>query len=144
MRTLADRIRHTLMFEAIALFLVAVVGSWITGRSVETVGMLGLMFSGLAMFWNFTFNWLFDLWDMKYRNAAPRGVKIRIIHAVLFELALLIAGIFLVSWWLDTTYWYAFVLDIGMSSFFLVYAFSFNWSYDKIFPIPAQEASAEI
>ena len=136
MRTLKDRIRHVLFFEATALCIVIVIGSWITSHSPEQVGMLGLFFSALAMIWNFTFNWIFDHWDKKYRNFAPRTISIRIIHAALFELVLLIAGIFLVSWWLDTTLWYAFMLDLGMSAFFLIYAFCYNWSYDILFPIP--------
>lgn len=141
MRTFADRVRHTLMFEVIALILVATIGAWITGRSVETIGLLGLMFSALAMFWNFTFNWMFDHWERVHRNGQKRTVLIRVIHAVLFEAALLLVGIFLVAWWLDVTYWYAFMLDIGFSSFFLVYAFCFNWAYDLLFPArPSIEA----
>jgi len=127
------------MFEAIALFLVVVIGSWITGKTMETIGALGAMFSVLAMCWNFVFNWMFDHWDRKHRNSAPRGVKVRVVHAVLFEAFFLIFGTFLVAWWLDTTLLYAFILDVGMSAFFLVYAFVFNWSYDIAFPI-AQEA----
>ncbi len=140
MRSFADRIRHTILFEVIALFLVAVIGSWITGKSVETIGALGLMFSMLAMVWNFSFNWLFDHWERKNRPGQKRTVRIRIVHAVLFEAALLFVGVFLVAWWLETTYLYAFILDIGMSAFFLVYAFCYNWTYDVVFPVPSVEA----
>lgn len=135
MRSLADRLRHTLMFELIALFLVVVVGSHLIGESPEKVGALSLMFSVLAMSWNFVFNWMFDLWDRKYRNCAPRGVMLRCVHAVLFEGAIFICGIFLVSWWLDKTLIEAFWLDVGMSAFFLCYAFVYNWTYDLVFPI---------
>jgi len=136
-RSFKDRIRHTLLFEIIALGIVAIGGSWIIGRSVETIGALGLMFSALAMGWNMLFNWLFDLWDFKYRASAKRGFVIRAIHASLFELGMAIAGVFLVAWWLSISYWQAFVIDIGFSIFFLFYAYGFNWAYDQIYPIPS-------
>lgn len=135
MRSLADRLRHTLMFEFIALFLVIVVGSYITGEKPEKIGVLSLMFSLLAMSWNFVFNWIFDLWDRKYRNCAPRGVLLRCVHALLFEGFIFICGIFLVAWWLDKTLMQAFWLDAGLSVFFLCYAFVYNWVYDLVFPL---------
>ncbi|WP_135080629.1 PACE efflux transporter [Terasakiella sp. SH-1] len=139
MRTFKDRLRHTLMFEGIALFLVAIIGSWITGKSIETIGALGLMFSALAMVWNFVFNWMFDHWEQRYRAGQERSVKLRISHAVLFEAFFLTFGVFLVVWWLEISFVEALILDIGMSAFFLIYTFGFNWAYDLIFPIPSVE-----
>ena len=135
MRSWPDRLRHTLFFEATAVVLVAVFGGLILGRPMESMGALGLMFSALAMVWNLIFNYLFDLWDRRYRGMARRGVTIRAVHAALFELGLLIAGIFLIAWWLDMNYLNAFLLDISMSAFFVVYTFSYNWAYDVIFPV---------
>jgi uncharacterized membrane protein len=135
-RSFPDRLRHTLIFEAIALFLVAVPGGWLLDRPVEIMGALSLMFSVLAMSWNLAFNWMFDLWDRKHRGMVRRGVGIRIVHAVLFEAGLVIAGLFLIAWWLDMIYWDAFLLDVSLSAFFLVYAFCYNWAYDMVFPVP--------
>ena len=140
MRTLPDRIRPTLLFEFVAILIVAFVGSWITGHSVQQFGVLGLMFSVLAMAWNLLFNWLFDHWELRFRPGRKRTVALRVIHAVLFELVLLIAGVFLIAWWLDMGLLAALVLDVGMSAFFVVYAFAFNWAYDMIFPIPRETA----
>ena len=136
MRSFPDRLRHTLIFEAIALFLVAVPGGWLLERPMEIMGALSLMFSVLAMSWNLAFNWMFDLWDRKHRGMARRGVGIRIVHAVLFEAGLVIAGLFLIAWWLDMTYRDAFLLNVSLSAFFLVYAFCYNWAYDMVFPVP--------
>ena len=136
MRSFPDRLRHTLIFEAIALFLVAVPGGWLLERPMAIMGALSLMFSVLAMGWNLSYNWMFDLWDRKYRGMAKRGFRIRVVHAVLFEAGLVIAGLFLIAWWLDLTYIDAFLLDISLSAFFLVYAFCYNWAYDMVFPVP--------
>ncbi|MTI09878.1 MULTISPECIES: PACE efflux transporter [Curvivirga] len=136
MRTLGDRIRHTVFFEIIGILCTAVGGSLITGHSVEEMGMLGIIFSLLAMVWNFSYNWMVDIWDLKYRNAAPRGVLFRTIHAIFFEAGMLIAGIFIVAHFLNISYLDALILDIGFSVFFLIYAFCYNWAYDLIFPVP--------
>lgn len=135
MRTLPDRIRHTLMFEIIALTILALVGNKLTGHSIEEIGVLGLIMSMLAMTWNFIFNWGFDKLDLKYRDARPRGWKIRVVHAVSFEVGLMSVGIFVIAAWLNVSLWYAFVLDIGIAVFFLAYAFTFNWIYDLVFPV---------
>lgn len=136
MRTFRDRLRHTLIFEAIALFLVAIPGGLILDRPIELMGALSLMFSVLAMAWNLVFNWGFDLWDRRYRAMAKRGFGIRAVHAVLFEAGLLFAGLFLIAWWLGMSYRDAFLLDISLSAFFVVYAFAYNWGYDLVFPVP--------
>ncbi|WP_299355151.1 PACE efflux transporter [uncultured Shimia sp.] len=144
MRTVKDRLRHTIMFEGIALGVVATGGAWLTGHSMAEIGSLGVMFSLLAMAWNFVFNWLFDHWDLKYRDMAPRGPGIRVVHAVLFEAFLVTVGIFLTAWWLTIGYWEAFLLDLGFSAFFLVYAYVFNWTYDVVFPAPRSVPEAQI
>ena len=136
MRTFRDRLRHTLIFEAIALFLVAIPGGLILDRPIELMGALSLMFSVLAMAWNLVFNWGFDLWDRRYRAMVKRGFGIRAVHAVLFEAGLLFAGLFLIAWWLGMSYRDAFLLDISLSAFFVVYAFAYNWGYDLVFPVP--------
>ncbi|MGR3635047.1 MAG: PACE efflux transporter, partial [Shimia sp.] len=103
-------------------------------------GAFGLMMSLLAMLWNLIYNWLFDLWDRKHRNFAPRGPMIRAVHALLFESGLLIVGTILAMWWLDLAFWPAFVLDVGLSLFFVTYAYAFNWTYDITFPPPHARA----
>ena len=135
MRSFLDRLRHTLIFEAIALFMLAVPGGWLLDRPMEIMGALSLMFGVLAMSWNFLYNWLFDLWDRRYRGMSKRRFAIRAVHAILFEAGLVIAGLFLIAWWLDMTFWDAFLLDVSLSAFFLVYVFCYNWAYDMVFPM---------
>lgn len=142
MRTFKDRLRHTFMFEMLALALIMTFGSWITGHGIAVLGTFGLMMSLIAMAWNFVFNWLFDLWDRKYRGMMPRGPLIRAVHATLFEAFLLFVGLFLAAWWLTISYKEAFFLDIGFSAFFLVYAYAFNWGYDVVFPVSREEPEA--
>ena len=88
------------------------------------------MISLIAMAWNMIFNALFD--RAQRRIGFERGVTARAVHAVLFEIGLILAVVPLAAWWLDITLWRAFVLDIGIVLFFLPYTFVFNWVYDSL------------
>ena len=42
-----------------------------------------------------------------------------------------------VAWWLEVSLWRALVMALGFAAFYVVYAFAFNWVYDRVFPVPA-------
>ena len=41
-----------------------------------------------------------------------------------------------IAWYLGISLWQAFVMDVAFALFYLVYAFVFNWAYDRLFPLP--------
>ena len=41
-----------------------------------------------------------------------------------------------VGWYLNISLIDAFIMDIAVAGFYMVYAFFYNWAYDLIFPIP--------
>jgi len=41
------------------------------------------------------------------------------------------------AYWLQTTMLHAFLADLGILAFFLVYAVVFTWSFDLVFGLPA-------
>jgi uncharacterized membrane protein len=41
-----------------------------------------------------------------------------------------------IAWYLGVSLWQALVMDLFFVAFYLVYAFAFNWAYDKLFPLP--------
>lgn len=136
MRTTLDRIRHTLLFEGVALVLATGAATLVLENSATTIGTLAVTMSLIAMGWNYLYNLWFDRW----LQIAPsqRSFKIRALHALGFEGGLLVATLPLVAWWLDMTLWHAFLTDIAFTLFFLIYAFVFNWAYDQIFPVQAE------
>lgn len=91
---------------------------------------LTLMVSLIAMVWNMLFNALFD--QAQRRIGFQRNLTARAVHAVLFEIGLILAVVPLAAWWLATSLWRAFVLDTGIVLFFLPYTFAFNWVYDSL------------
>jgi uncharacterized membrane protein len=76
------------------------------------------------------FNTLFD--RAQRRMGFRRTLWARAIHAVLFEIGLILAVVPLAAWWLGIGLWQALVLDIGIVLFFLPYTFAFNWTYDRV------------
>ena len=40
------------------------------------------------------------------------------------------------AYWLDTSFWNAFLADLGFLFFFLVYAIVFTWAFDRIVGLP--------
>lgn len=137
MRTTTDRIRHTLLFELLALATVTPLAMWITGKGVGTVSSLAISLSLIAMGWNYCFNLWFDKMELKWKGRRDRNLATRIVHALLFELGMLVVTLPLVAWWLDMSLWQALVMDIGFMVFFLIYALLFNWLYDLVFPVTA-------
>lgn len=137
MRSTADRIRHTVLFEILALAISAPLASWILDKGILHVGAISVVLSLIAMLLNYVFNLHFDKMLILFgRPVHVRPLWIRIVHAVLFEACLIILTLPLVAWWLDMSLWEAFLVDIGFTLFFLFYAFVFNWGYDIVFPMP--------
>jgi len=139
MRNLADRIRHTLLFEGIAIVLVMLFAVFVLDRPLTESGPLALLLSVIAMAWNFAYNVGFDAMEQAAQPGAlpsQRKTKIRVVHALGFEGGFLLMCLPLIAAWLNVGLWEAFLLDLGFALFFLVYAYVFNWGYDRLFPLP--------
>lgn len=140
MRTTKDRIRHAISFEVIGLLIFAPLASVVFGFELQLMGMIALVGSLIATLWNYFYNILFDKAMLKIKNSVQKTVLIRIVHAVLFEGGLLLLFMPMIAWYLKISLWEAFVMDIAMATFYLIYAFIYNWAYDHVFPIPNQHS----
>ena len=129
-KSVRERFFHALAFELLAIAICAPLGAWLLGYSLAHIGLLTLMISLVAMTWNMIFNAIFD--RAQRRLGFERTMVARALHAVLFEIGLLLAVVPLAAWWLDIGLWEAFVLDIGIALFFLPYTFLFNLAYDHL------------
>ena len=129
-KSITERFCHALLFEVLAIAICAPLGAWLLGYPLAHMGVLTLMVSLVAMVWNMLFNALFD--RAQRGMGFQRNVAARAVHAVLFEIGLILAVVPLAAWWLDISLWHALVLDIGIALFFLPYTFAFNWLYDSL------------
>lgn len=142
MRTFKDRVRHALMFEIVGLAIFAPGAALISGKSLADMGVIGIISATAATLWNFIYNLGFDRAMLRIFGTVKKTLRIRIVHTLLFEAGLLIVLIPMIAWYLDITLLEAFIFDIAIFVFYLVYAFFFNIAYDRIFPIP-REATEE-
>jgi uncharacterized membrane protein len=129
-KSVKERFFQALGFEALALAICAPLGAWLLGYSLAHMGALTLMISLIAMTWNMTFNALFD--QAQRRMGFERALMTRAVHAVLFEIGMILTIVPLAAWWLGIGLWEAFVMDIVIMLFFLPYTFAFNWTYDHL------------
>ncbi|NJB69107.1 putative membrane protein [Desulfobaculum xiamenense] len=137
MRTANDRLRHAILFELGGLFIAAPVAAWATGKPISHTGVMSISLSLAAMVWNCVYNWLFDhmlVW--LGRRVDQRPVWMRTLHALAFEVGFMLLTLPGVAWWMDMPLTHALVMNIGFSSFFMCYAFVYNWGYDIVFPCP--------
>ncbi|MAY61597.1 MAG: hypothetical protein CML29_05245 [Rhizobiales bacterium] len=134
MRTTKDRIRQALSFEIIGLVIVTPLFAWLFSRPMDQTGILALMGATAATAWNYLFNWGFDTLLDRFRGDVNKTFALRIVHAIAFELTLLVILLPLFAWWLGITLLEAFYIDIAFAAFYMAYAFVFTWGYDAVFP----------
>ena len=128
------RVIHMLGFEFFALIIFAPLAALVLNKGLFEIASFGVIASVIAMLWNFIYNYMFDSAEKKLgKDRFRRSIMLRIFHALLFELGLLIATIPLVAFWLNMTLWQAFIVDIAFVIFFLLYAFVYNWLFDTIY-----------
>lgn len=123
-----ERVLHTVLFELIALSLFVPLAIAFTGEKASHMTLLSVMMSLVAMSWNYVYNILFD--NLYGKNRLSRTLSLRIFHGFCFEIGLLVITIPMIMYFLALDFWNAFMLDIGIAIFFLVYAIVFNWCYD--------------
>ncbi len=136
MRTTKDRIRHTLGFEVIGLIIFTPLASLAFGFELHLLGGMVIVGSVMATLWNYVYNLLFDHSMLKLRGDVRKNISIRVLHALLFQGGLMLLFMPMIAWYLGISLWEAFVMDIALATFYLVYSFIYNMSYDKVFPIP--------
>lgn len=136
MRTTKDRIRHTLLFQFIAMSIVVPGSAAIMGTNLTQTGLLTVTLAVVATLWNYFYNWAVDQGMQRYLKRLNKTWGERVAHAVGYETLLLLGTTPLVIWFLDLSLNAAFAYNTSMMVFFAAYAFLFNLTYDKVFPIP--------
>ncbi|MGR5377407.1 PACE efflux transporter [Vibrio harveyi] len=127
-----ERIFHAVLFEMIALAIIIPAASLITGKGSSDLAVVGIGLSLYTVVWNYIYNLYFDKWFGP--NREERSLAMRIGHTLGFEGGLIFLSIPVIAWFLEITLLQALALEAGFLIFFLFYATSFNWAYDKIQP----------
>lgn len=125
-----ERIFHAILFEIIAIILTVIGLTYFTSHDTGLLTGVVILISLIAMLWNMVFNWVFDRYFTESRET--RGLKIRLLHTFLFEGGLLCMTLPLVAYILKISLWDAFILDLAMTIFIMIYTLIFNWIYDHL------------
>ncbi len=135
MRSIQDRIRHALLFEILGLVVVTPLGAWLFHFPLHDIGIVALVSATIAAGWNLVYNYLFDQLAQRLFRTTLKGGLTRIVHAICFELGLLVVLMPFIAWYLGVSIWQALVMDLSFAVFYMGYAFVFNWAYDRVFPL---------
>jgi uncharacterized membrane protein len=136
MQGLKRKIVYVTLYELIAIACSSTALAMLAGSSVGHASVVAVAASAIAVVWNLVFNTWFERWESRQAERG-RGWGRRVAHAIGFEGGLVFTLVPLFAWWLDITLWQAFVLDLGLITFFLVFTFVFNLAFDKVFGLPA-------
>lgn len=135
MRQTGDRIRHAILFELLALLVVAPLGGLAFGVPVTDFGVVALASTTVAMGWTYVYNLLFDHALKRWRGSVQKTLPIRVFHTLLFEGGLLALFVPCIALYLQVTLAQALAMDLSMAVFYALFAFGYNWGYDLVFPV---------
>lgn len=136
MRSTRDRLRHALVFEIIGLVLVTPLGALAFGHPLADIGLVALVSTILAMVWTYLYNLGFDLLLIRLNGRTDKSLGLRLVHAFAFEGGLLVILMPFIAWYLGIGLIQALLIDMSFALFYVVYAFGYNWAYDRVFPPP--------
>ena len=132
--SLIARIIHIIGFEVCGILIFTPFAMLVLNESIFNIGVIAVVISLMAMVWNFIYNYIFDLVESSLDgHRSTRKISMRLLHALLFEVGLLIVTVPLVAYWLEMNLVAALLVDIGFVVFYLVYAFFYNYIFDKIY-----------
>ena len=133
------RIVQAVLYEAIAVAFVGPALSFIFDQPPSSAIALAVLMSVVALGWNYVFNAIFERWESG-QEVKGRSFARRISHGIGFEGGLVLILVPIMAFWLQTSLLNAFVADLGILTFFFVYAVAFTWAFDRVFGLPASAA----
>jgi uncharacterized membrane protein len=135
------RVVQALLYEAIAVAIVAPVLSWVFDSPPLSALALTLATSAVALAWNFVYNSMFERWESR-QAVRGRSAARRLAHSLGFEIGLVVLLVPLIAWWLGVSLMQALVADIGLMAFFFFYTMVFTWGFDRVFGLPVSAVTA--
>ena len=127
---------YAVSFETLGILLGALVLLLFSGAQTEST--LGLATTGavIALVWSYAYNTLFEAWEAR-QPVKGRGFARRATHALLFECGMAAILLPVTAWFLSVDLWTAFVYELGLILFYMVYTWAFTLGFDRIFGLPA-------
>jgi uncharacterized membrane protein len=134
------RLVYVIVFEIIAIISSTFVLMQLSNSDASESLPVALMVSLAAIIWNFLYNTAFEAWESR-RQVTQRTLLIRSVHALVFEIGLVLICLPVYMLWYRVGLVQAFMMEAALLLFFLVYNFIFTFVFDKIFTLPYHSAS---
>ena len=139
MQGIQRKIVYVALYEAIAIACTTAGLAGLADHDAGAAGIAAILASATAVAWNLVYNTLFEAWEARQAKRG-RSLARRVVHAIGFEGGLVLAIVPMFAWALQTSLVDAFLLDIGLVVFFVLYSFAFNWAFDVVFGLPKAAA----
>ena len=143
MQGIKRKVVYITLYEIIAITMSTAGLALLSGANMGHASVAAVAASAIAVVWNLVYNTLFERWEARQATRG-RSLLRRAAHAIGFEGGLVVTLVPLFAWWLEISLWQAFVLDLGLIVFFLVYTFVFNLLFDRIFGLPTSAQPAPL
>lgn len=130
---------YLVLYELLAIAAATLGLALLTRQGAAHSGLASAAASAIAVVWNLLFNQAFERWESRQPRRG-RSLRRRVAHAAIFEAGLVVTLVPLFAWWFGVGLWQAFVMDLALIVFFLCYTFVFNWTFDRLFGLPASAA----
>jgi uncharacterized membrane protein len=135
MQGIQRKIVYVTLYEAIAIACTTAGLAGLGHHDTAAAGVAAILASATAIAWNVIYNTLFEAWEARQAKGG-RSLLRRVVHAIGFEGGLVLAIVPMFAWALGTSLVDAFLLDLGLVVFFVIYSFVFNWAFDLVFGLP--------
>lgn len=129
-KSTAERVFQAVLFELLGNVVIALFLSSLLNVSIIQSGKLSVTSAFTATVWSYVFNKCFDVIQKHY--LFERNFIVRILHAVFFEIVLILCLAPVAMYYLQLSFAKAFMVEIGLVFIFLPYTILFNWSYDYV------------
>ena len=126
------RVIYVVSYEVIAIIFVTT-ALVVLGFGGGSSGLIAVVSSAVAIVWNFVWNTLFEAWERR-QTSQKRTIGRRVVHSLGFEGGLIVFLVPILAWILGVSLIEAFVLELGLLIFFLIYTFVFAWVFDLVLP----------
>ncbi|GLX64236.1 hypothetical protein KMU_22780 [Proteus vulgaris] len=135
MQGIKRKIVYVAAYEIFGWVISSVGLALLADSSTAVTGPLALVITTIAVSWNFIYNCLFEFWESR-QVSRIRTFRRRLVHAIGFQLTLVLYLIPLIAWWLNVSLWQALVMDFALIIIIPCYTFVYNWVFDKVFGLP--------
>lgn len=144
-RTTRERIVQTLAYEVGGLLLATPAYAFAFGTETRDSALLIAALSVAVLVWAPLHNAAFDRidWNMTGRLASDRRPRGRLVHALSLEVSVLLLTCPLVILLGGYTLPQALLVNLGLTLFYMVYAYVFHLGYDRLRPVAPRPAAGK-